>query len=165
MSNERAILCGSVSDASLPFKDSRPLRLRMWLPRRNVHLTIQHVRQAMMKALPPVFLDLIDIATYVYCADQAVTRGGDGVLDLGENWRRNLFFRIPFRNQTFWKDPSVLNVLVSTLSFLSEDEYHFDFEPLTKDHPFESYCSLKAKCWGYGFCSLLGNFRLQEGFP
>lgn len=139
MSNERAILCGSVSDASLPFKDPRPLRLRMWPPHQNVHLTIQDVRRAMMKALPPVFLDLIDIATYVYCADQAVTRGGDGVLDLGENWRRNLFFRIPVRNPAFWKDPSVLRVLVSTLSFLSEDEYHFDFEQLTKDHPFERY--------------------------
>ncbi len=139
MANERAILCGSVGDGSLPFKDSRPLRLRMWGPYRNVRLTIQDVRQAMLKAVPPVFLDLIDIATYVYCADQVVTRGGDGVLDFGENWRRNLFFRIPVRDPTFWKTPSVLNVLVSTLSFLSEDQYTFDFELLTKDHPFESY--------------------------
>jgi hypothetical protein len=139
MANERAILCGSVSDGSLPFKDPRPLRLRMWPPHRNVHLTIQDVRQAMMKPLPPAFVDLIDIATYVYCADQAITRGGDGVMDLGENWRRNLFFRVPVRNPTLWKDASVLNVLVSTLSFLSEDEYHFDFVPLTKDHPFEGY--------------------------
>lgn len=30
MSNERAILCGSVGDGSLPFKDLGPLRLRMW---------------------------------------------------------------------------------------------------------------------------------------
>jgi hypothetical protein len=139
MANERAILCGSVSDGSLPFTDPHPLRLRMWPPHWNVRLTIQDVRHAMMKALPPVFLDLIDIATYVYCADQAVTRGGDGVLDLGENWRRNLFFRIPVRNPKFWKAPCVLNVLVATLSFLSEDEYHFDFVQLTKDHPLESY--------------------------
>jgi hypothetical protein len=139
MANERLILCGSVSDGSLPFKDPNPLRLRMWGQHRNVHLVIQDVRRAMMKSLPPVFLDLIDIATCVYCADQAVTRGGDGVLDLGENWRRSLFFRVPVRNPTFWKNPSVLSVLVSTLSFLSEDEYYFDFEPLTKEHPLESY--------------------------
>ncbi len=139
MANERAILCGSVSDGSLPFKDPDPIRLRMWGQYRNVHLTIQDVRRTMMKALPPAFLDLIDIATYVYCADQAVRRGGDGVQDLGENWRRNLFFRIPVRNPPLWKQASVLDQLVATLSFLSEDEYHFDFEQLTKDHPFESY--------------------------
>jgi hypothetical protein len=144
MANERAILCGSVSDGSLPFKNLRPLRLRMWGQHRNVHLTIQDVRRAMMKKLPSVFLDLIDIATYVYTADQAVRRGGDGVLDLGGNWRRNLFFRIPVRNPAFWKNASVLGPLVSTLSFLSEDEYHFDFETLTQDHPFESYLEFNS---------------------
>jgi len=139
MANERAILCGSVADGSLPFKDPRPLRLRMWGQHRNVHLIIQDVRRAMMKSLPPAFLDLIDIATYVYCGDQAVRRGGDGVQDFGENWRRNLFFRIPVRKPALWKKASVLNQLVTTLSFLSEDEYQFEFEELTKDHPFESY--------------------------
>jgi hypothetical protein len=139
MANERAILCGTANDGSLPFQDPRPLWLRMWGKNRNVHLTIQDVRRAMMKALPPVFLDLIDIATYVYCGDQAVRRGGDGVLDFGENWRRNLFFRIPVRKPAFWKKTAVLDQLVSTLSFLSEDEYSFDFETLTQDHPLDSY--------------------------
>jgi len=139
MANERAILCGSVGDGSLPFKDPSPVRLRMWGQHRNVHLVIQDVREAMMKNLPPAFLDLIDIATYVYCADQAVRRGGDGVQDFGENWRRTLFFRVPVRNPALWKKASVLDSLVTTLSFLSEDEYQFDFEQLTKDHPFEAY--------------------------
>src|SRR6266849_7150659 len=103
MANERLILCGSVGNGSLPFKDERSLRLRMWGPHANVHLTIQDVREAMLKQVPAVFLDLIDIATYVYCADQAVTRGGDGVSNFGENWRRNLFFRIPVRKPNFWK--------------------------------------------------------------
>jgi hypothetical protein len=144
MANERAILCGTASDGSLPFQDPRPLRLRMWGKSRNVHLTIQDVRRAMMKALPPIFLDLIDIATYVYCGDQAIRRGGDGVLDFGENWRRNLFFRIPVRKPGFWKKAAVLGELVSTLSFLSEDEYTFDFETLTQDHPFERYLDFNS---------------------
>lgn len=139
MANERAILCGSVTDGSLPIEDSRPLRLRMWGPHRNVRLTILDVRKAMMKAIPPAFLDLIDIATYVYCADQAVKRGGDGFLAFGENWRRKLFFRIPVRNPALWKTASVLDHLVATLSFLSEDEYQFEFERLTKEHPFDGY--------------------------
>jgi hypothetical protein len=139
MANERAILCGSVSDGSLSLQDPRPLRLRLWGQHRNVRLTIQDVRRALMKSLAPAFLDLIDIATYVYCADQAIRRGGDGVQDFGENWRRNLFFRIPVRNPALWKMAAVHDPLVTTLSFLSEDEYHFDFEQLTRDHPFESY--------------------------
>jgi hypothetical protein len=144
MPNERAILCGTASDGYLPLQDPRPLRLRMWGRYRNVHLTIQDVSRAMMKPLPAVFLDLIEIATYVYCGDQVVRRGGDGVLDFGENWRRNLFFRIPVRKPAFWKNSSVLDQLVSTLSFLSEDEYHFDFEPLSQDHPFESYLKFNS---------------------
>jgi 7-cyano-7-deazaguanine synthase in queuosine biosynthesis len=139
MANESLILCGSAGNGSLPFKGERLVRLRMWGPHANVHLTIRDVREAMLKQVPAVFLDLIDIATYVYCADQAVTRGGDGVLDFGEKWRRNLFFRIPVRQPTFWKKTSILDQLISTLSFLSEDEYHFDFETLTKDRSFENY--------------------------
>ena len=53
MANDRAILCGSASDGELPFKDDRPLRLRMWGPHRNVDLTIHDVRQPMVKAVPP----------------------------------------------------------------------------------------------------------------
>jgi len=139
MPTDRAILCGSVGDGALPFRDDRPLRLRMWGPHRNVHLTIQDVRQAMIKAVPAVFLDLIDIAVYVYCADQAVRRGGDGVEDFGEHWRRNFFFRIPVREPQAWKNQAVLNYLVSTLSFLSEDEYHFEFEQLPNDPTLQRY--------------------------
>lgn len=133
MPNQRAILCGSTPPGDLPFEDRSPVRLRRWGPHRNVHLTIQDVRRAMWRDVPDVFHDLIDIATYVYCGDQAVTRGGDGVDDIGVNWRRTLFFRIPVRRHDFWMQPSVQTELVSTLSFLSDDEYHFDFVPLV--HP------------------------------
>jgi hypothetical protein len=108
MANERAILCGSVSDASLPVGDPRPLHLRMWGSHRNVHLTIEDVRREMVREVPPEFLDLLDIATYVYCADQAVTRGGSGVEDVGESWRRRPFFRIPVRKPDLWRGGDVL---------------------------------------------------------
>src|SRR5262245_35736271 len=124
MPNERVILCGSVGDRALPLGLKEPLRLRMWGPHSNVHLKIEDVRKAMYKEVPCVFLDLIDIATYVYCADQAITRGGGGIHDsgeIGQNWRRTLFFRIPVRNPEVWSSNSVLPQLISTLSFLSED--------------------------------------------
>lgn len=139
MAHERTILCGSVGDGSLPFREARPLRLRMRGPHRNVHVEIQDVRLAMVKPVPALFLDLIDIAVYVYCADQAIGRGGDGVGGFGDTWRRNLFFRIPVRSPKFWKDARIRDSLVAMLSFLSEDEYHFEFEPLQKAATFEDY--------------------------
>ena len=74
------------------------------------------------------------VATYVYCADQAVTRGGSDVEGAGENWRRKLYFRIPVRNPDLWNGPAVLGLLQETLSFVSEDEYYLEFEGL-KDGP------------------------------
>ena len=130
MANQRAILCGSAPSGDIPFEDADPVRLRRWGPHRNVHLTIEDVRRAMWRDVPAVFHDLIDIATYVYCGDQAVTRGGGGVDEVGANWRRTLFFRIPVRCPDFWKQRSVQGELIATLSFLSDDEYHFDFVPL-----------------------------------
>jgi hypothetical protein len=139
MPNDRAILCGSVSDGSLPFEDIKPLRLRRWGPHRNVHITIEDVHKPMIMDVPSIFLDLIDIAVYVYCADQATSRGGVGVQDFGEKWRRRFFFRIPVRHPDVWKSSAVLDQLVSTLSFLSEDEYHFDFKTLAKEPPLQGY--------------------------
>lgn len=112
MAKERSILCGSIYDGSLPVGVKDPLRLRMWGEHRNVHLKIEDMRRAMYKDVPTAFLDLIDIAAYVYCADQAITRGGGGLVDgtkdspeIGQNWRRTLRFRIPVRNPDLWKSP------------------------------------------------------------
>jgi hypothetical protein len=144
MANERGVLCGSASDRPLPADDPRPLHLRMWEPHRNVRLTIEDVRREMVGEVPPEFLDLLDIATYVYCADQAVTRGGSGAEDAGENWRRRLFFRVPVRKPDLWRRGEVLEQLVATLSFLSDDEYHFDFEPLAHEPPLQRYLDFRT---------------------
>jgi hypothetical protein len=104
VANERAIICGSALSGNLPFEDNDPIRLRLWGSHRNVRLTIEDVRRAMWRDLPATFHDLLDIATYVYTADQAVRRGGAGVEDMGANWRRSFFFRIPVRNREFWTD-------------------------------------------------------------
>lgn len=131
MANERAILCGSAPGGNLPFDDPDPVKLRLWGSHRNVFLTIEDVRRSMWRDLPATFQDLLDIASYVYTADQAVRRGGAGVDDMGANWRRTFFIRVPVRNLDFWNQKAVQRDLVSALSFLSEDEFHFDFLPLT----------------------------------
>src|SRR5438046_3750384 len=95
MATEQFILCGGVRESGLPADAPEPVRLR--LEHRaadpNVYLNIDDVRRGMYQDVPAAFLDLIDLACYVYAADQAVGRGGVGVNDLGERWRRQFVFR------------------------------------------------------------------------
>lgn len=139
MPNERAILCGNVSDSTLPFKDAKPIRLRMWGAHQNINLCIEDIQRPMLCEIPTQFLDILEIATYIYCADQAATRGGDGVRDFGENWRRRFFFRIPVRHPDLWNQNKINDLLRSTLGFLSDDEYLFDFTKLEKGPPLQTY--------------------------
>jgi hypothetical protein len=47
--------------------------------------------------LPPLLVDLLEIAAYVYSADQAVPKGGTQSFDYGNSWDRSLRFRIAVR--------------------------------------------------------------------
>src|SRR5690554_6162301 len=101
MPNERAILCGNA-----PHKNNgqgvKPLRLRLWGRGAEVHLKSDDLSRPVSTDIPTTFADLIEIATYVYAADQAMTRGGPGVENVGADWRRRLLFNIPVRNAAFW---------------------------------------------------------------
>lgn len=144
MGNERAILCGDAvpGRGKLWEDEADPVRLRLEGPDAEVRLRIDDISQAMATNIPPRFVDLMEIATYVYCADQAVTRGGAGVDNLGADWRRTLRFRIPVRDLDFWRSARVLDALCGTLGFLSEDEYHFDFLPPRSPTEFQYYMGL-----------------------
>ena len=139
MANERSILCGDVSYGNLPFGGDKPLRLHLWGPRENITLCISDIPEHVLRDIPSPFRDLIEIATFVYCADQAVTRGGDGSHNFGTDWRRKLFFRIPVRNPDLWNSPALKEGLIETLSFLSEDEYYFDFVMLKHQPPTQQH--------------------------
>lgn len=139
MTTERTILCGDVSADKLPTGSEGVVDLSLLGPRPNIKLSIDDIRKYLFKDIPSRLKDLLEIATYVYCADQAVTRGGAGVDTLGEGWRRRLFFRIAVREPDFWNSPKIADALTSTLGFLSDDEYHFEFLRTGQEHPFEPY--------------------------
>jgi hypothetical protein len=90
---DRVILCGPVDCKQLPVTDRRPLRLVLWGAGRNIRFQYEQMRRWMCGDAPPVFRDLIDIAVYVYVADQAIRRGNGTDQDLGKSWRRRLFSR------------------------------------------------------------------------
>jgi hypothetical protein len=147
MATERVILCGGAPEGALPVPDPHPLRLRMWGPHRNVHFAFEDMRKGLWGDVPSPFLDLIDVAVYVYCADQAVRRGADTDRNFGEDWRRRLFFRIPVRDPALWNHAETKQALVAALSFLTEDVYDFRFNPLRQAEPIQSYFRFTDEGW------------------
>ena len=105
----------------------------------NVRLRIDYISRAMLTNLPDLLVDLLEIASYVYCADQRAGRGSEKLSNYGENWRRSLHFRIPVREIEVWQNQAVLECLCSTLGFLSDDSYAFEFRkakaPSSREEP------------------------------
>ena len=96
-------------------------------PSKNVNLRIDYISRTMLANLPDLLIDLLEIAAYVYCADQRLDRGTDKLSNFGENWRRSLTFSIPVRQLQVWQDSEVRDALIETLGFLSDDTYLFNF--------------------------------------
>ena len=135
------ILCGGTRAPRRADPDSI-VRLDLGGDEPNVDLEIDNISRRLSSAVPDILTDLIEIASYVYCADQAVTRGGEGVLTFGAQWRRNFNFHIPVRRPSVWTSPNVLHALQKTLGILSDDNYEFHFVQRTNAVPMQQYLTL-----------------------
>ncbi len=98
---------------------------------KNVNLRIDCITRSMLANVPDLLLDLLEIAAYVYCADQRLSRGTVQLTNFGENWRRDLHFAIPVRDPSLWQMHEVRRLLEETLGFLSDDSYTFEFRKAT----------------------------------
>jgi len=144
MENENVITCGGFGPKDTGESGARHLALTLWGSKddSNVRLQIADIHKPLMRDVPLVFQDLLEIAAYVYCADQALTRGGLDVDSLGSHWRRLLRFHIPVRCPDVWRSADILKVLTSTLEFLSDDVFEFTFYPAQGAPPFQQYLQL-----------------------
>lgn len=96
-------------------------------PLQNVFFRIPNlVRQ--VGHIPDRYLDLLEIASYVHCADRYVNRGDKESLYFS-SWQRRLRYVIAVREYDFWSDDAVRNVLTQTLDFLTGDRHEFSFLP------------------------------------
>jgi hypothetical protein len=120
------------------------LRLALDGRSQNITLKLEDISKRLVRNVPDLLIDLVEIATYVYCADQATSRGGDAQVGMGSAWRRNYRFVIPVRNPNHWDNRRVLEPLCDTLGFLSEDNYSFEFEKATNPAPLNKYLELAA---------------------
>lgn len=129
MPNDHLVLCGSARRTSRKkqWREAKTHRLRIGTGKEHVHLKIEHITRKMAAQLPDAAIDLVEIAAYVYSADQVVTRGGKKEFEYGEKWRRNFRFEIPVRCPKLWNRPEILERLAEVLGFLSDDHYEFQF--------------------------------------
>jgi hypothetical protein len=137
---ERLVLCGGTKRT----EGDSTLRLALDGRSQNITLKLEDISKRLVKNVPDLLIDLIEIAAYVYCADQATSRGGEVQVGMGSDWRRNFRFVIPARNPDHWNRASVLEPLCDTLSFLSDDEYAFEFEKATSPVPVDKYLELSG---------------------
>ena len=130
MSESRLVLCGGAGPRRSKTAD-KAVKLDLHSEKKaNVNLKVHDISQRMSAGLPDVLVDLLEVATYVFCADQATTRGT--AFDTGEKWHRSFKFFIPVRQPDLWSSDPIRTALVDVLSFLSDDDYEFSFSELKK---------------------------------
>jgi 7-cyano-7-deazaguanine synthase in queuosine biosynthesis len=137
--HERLVLCGGAERGG---RQPSVLRLQRFGPKSNVDLKLQDISRRMVANVPDLLADLLDIATYVLCADEAVSRGGDVRKGLGADWRRCFRFVIPVRVPHRWSSSGVAAALIEVLTFLTEDEFTFEFEKLRNPPSSQAYLDL-----------------------
>lgn len=137
---EWVVACG---EAAAPAR-AKVLRVRLTGPDRNFRLEIDHISRAMAARIPVRLVDLLEIASCVFAADQSLSRGGDTRRDWGADWRRSMQFVIPVRDVDFWRRDDVTAALAAALSFLSEDLYRFEFMPSTAPAEAQDYLPIQA---------------------
>ena len=141
MPNDHLVLCGpaKLTSRKKEWREARTHRLQIGTGKEHVHLKIEHITRKMAAQLPAAAIDLVEIAAYVYSADQVVTRGGTKEFEYGQKWRRNFRFEIPVRCPELWNHPEIQQRLAEVLGFLSDDDYEFHFSRYAKPPRLDRY--------------------------
>lgn len=119
------IFCGGVQRTPKNADDVLQLDVHGASP--NIELKIQDIKDTLMSNVPPVLLDLLEVASYVYCADQRTPRGDQYLGGMGKHWHKPMNFVIPVRQPDTWNGPDVQKALKDCLRFLSDHSYEFEF--------------------------------------
>ena len=120
------VLCDHASPQAASGRFDRELSINQSAPERNMRIEVRNISHWLLSTLAPVTRDLLDIATYVYYADNSVSRGT--LRDVfNEAWRRRFTFVAPVREFDLWRQESVKAKLIAALEYLTDDEFEFIF--------------------------------------
>jgi 7-cyano-7-deazaguanine synthase in queuosine biosynthesis len=135
---ERRVYCGGLH----PPRGANALQLNVD-PRKHgphrVNLRIDDLTRPLSDNIPGELADMLEIATYIYCADQFTGRGTPRMSRMGAEWRRRFYFNIPVRRLDIWSNPELTDSLTRTVGFLSEDEFVFEFVQARDPAPVQAY--------------------------
>ncbi len=145
MHKSHLILCGGARPSSRKkeWREADAVELRIRRDSSSVNLRIADITRRLTTNIPDIELDLLDIAAYVYTADQATTRGGLKEINY-KNWYRNFRFEIAVRQPDFWSSSEVGEELSRTLNDLSGDTFEFVFSLLREPPPIDDYFDFGA---------------------
>lgn len=141
MHPEHAIICGGYPRPRRR-KSVESLLLDLHAPigaPERVNLRIDDLHRPFGTDLSSRLLDLLEIAAYVYAADQAVTRCYQDTDQFGALWRRRLVFYIPVRDVEFWQSSTVKDALSHVLDFLGDHFFTFEFIENPHPHEYQEY--------------------------
>ena len=102
---EHLVLCGGARGAPRGHASSLVLDLHGSSP--NVRLEIADISERLLAKIPDVLVDLLEVASYIYAADSAISRGGKVGAQMGRHWRRDFRFVIPVRRPGHWSSAPV----------------------------------------------------------
>lgn len=91
------------------------------------------VADALSNWISPELSDLLDVAVAVYLADRLARRTG-GANQYEHHWQRNMRVTVPVRDPGRWNSPGVSDALRAALTFLTEDEWRFEFTQRPPGH-------------------------------
>jgi hypothetical protein len=150
MANERLVLCGDARPTSreAAWRRAPRVALRIGDGPGQIHLRIEQLARDVMVPLTDLEADLLELAAYVYAADQAISRGGLVRIDYGDAWRRRFRFEVPVRQPDNWRREEVVDRLSRTLEFLTGDEFEFAFRRHPNPPPLEAYLFDRADLVG-----------------
>lgn len=153
MITPRLLLCSGITASDLSFSPNgrEIVELNAQGLSANVNIRVEDVAKIFLKHVSPRLVDLLEIGSYVYAADCGTRRGSQwSENDSVEPWTRDFHFVIPVRDPSFWQREEVIDLLVTTLNFLSNDRYKFDFINLTTERPVQEYLQFsKDEDWPF----------------
>jgi 7-cyano-7-deazaguanine synthase in queuosine biosynthesis len=92
----------------------------------DLDLHVQNLSGTVLGTIDDRAADLVRIASYVYAADQAVSRGGQADV-FGQQWRRHFTLCIPVSDRAYWEQDHVRSALATVLHFVTDDAWTFHF--------------------------------------
>lgn len=127
-----AIFCNGASDSKEVFsREPKTFHLNYLKSdsgTKNVTIGLGAIVQSVYH-LPDRIRDLVELASYVYCADRLVKRGERNAVEY-QSWARSFHFVVRVRDYDFWQQSSVSDSLAEALQFMTGDrEYRFEFQP------------------------------------